>query len=225
MSIRLTASAAVLTAALAVTCAMAQDKSRGSQDKAKGHQQTPAEAAQKFLKQHDKNADGSLSRDELPAGLREEFGDMDANKDGKLSADELQTFASRLVFVPVPVEVVSWYVVEAASDPPSRDDLQRAYDMLRKADANHDGTLSADELRAAREHAIQGRVDAIFKRCDTNHDGKIEKGECPDDLTGLFNRTDKNHDGAITKDELKACCTKAADRSGEHARSGGKPGK
>lgn len=218
MTSRLVIAAAVLTAAVAAPWAAtrADDKDKGQQDKP-GQTTSPQEAAQKFLKEHDKNNDGSLSRDELPATMREGFADLDTNKDGKLSAEELKAHSARMVLVPVPVpvELVSLYVVEAATSAPTREDLQNAYDMLRKADTNNDGKLSEDEIKAAKEQAIQARVDAIFKRCDKNGDGKISKGECPDDMHSLFNRTDKNNNGSVTKDELKACCTKSADEAGK----------
>lgn len=210
---------AILTAALAGTWVLAQDaKDRGGQGKGGQDQKTSAaESAQKFLKEHNKNNDGSLTRDELPAGMRDGFADVDGNSDGKLSAEELKQHAERMVLVPVPVpvEITSVYLIEAATDAPSREDLNRAYDMLRKADSNNDGQLSQDEVKAAREQAIQGRVDAIFKRCDKNNDGKIGKDECPAELTGLFNRTDKDNNGTITKEELKQCCMKAADEVGK----------
>ncbi|MBX9582614.1 MAG: hypothetical protein K2X87_20090 [Gemmataceae bacterium] len=165
--------------------------------------------AQKYLTTYDKNKDGSLARDELPAGVRDEFADPDTSKDGKLSVEELRPHVARLIFVPVPVEVTTTYIVEAA-DAPTLEQLQAAYAMLRKADANNDGTITRDEARAARDQAIQTRVDAALKRHDANGDGKISKDECPDPMAGMFKRADKNNDGSVTKDEMKACFAPAA---------------
>lgn len=214
MTIRLATTAAVFAATLAVTWAADSKDKAGQPADQKGD---PGQAVQKFVKQHDKNGDNSLTRDELPATLREGFEDMDASKDGKLSADELRSYAARLVFIPVPVEIVSYYVIDAATSAPSRDELQSVYEMLRKADGNNDGKLSEDELKAARDHAIQQRIDSVFKRCDKNNDGKVAKDECPDDMKSLFNQADKDNNGAITKEELKACCTKSAERAGQAA--------
>lgn len=44
---------------------------------------------------------------------------------------------------------------------------------MMKADTNHDGKISHDEFRAAREK----RSEEHFKRMDTNGDGFIDKAE------------------------------------------------
>src|SRR5690349_12205729 len=43
----------------------------------------------RFLKDHDANKDGYLTRNELPPELRPAFDRIDANKDGKISREEL----------------------------------------------------------------------------------------------------------------------------------------
>lgn len=216
MTTRFVTAATVLTAALVVSWAVAQERTERAQDQTRNQQQqSPMEMAQKFIKEHDKNNDGSLARNELPAGFRDDYEDLDANKDGKLSAEEIRDHAARFVFVPVPVEIVSYYVIEAGHDQPTREDLQQAYDMLRKADANNDGQLAESEIQAAREQAIQSRVDAIFKRYDKNNDGTLTREETPNRLHALFNRTDKDNNGRINKEELKHCCTQSAERAGK----------
>ena len=111
--------------------------------------------------------------------------------------------------VPVPVEIVSMYVVEAADDEPTLAQLQETYDMLRKTDANNDGKITKEEATAAREHAIQARVDSLFKQYDTNGDGKISKDECPECMTAMFKRADKSGNGFVTKAEAVECCKAA----------------
>lgn len=201
-----------------------QGDTQKDKDRPSGDQKGAAEGAKQFLKQHDKNNDGNLTRDELPAAMREGFADVDANGDGKISADEMRKHVESMVLVPipvpVPVEVVSLYMVEAATDAPSRTELQDIYDTLRKADANNDGKLSEEEMKSARENAIQQRVDSIFKRCDTNNDGKISKEECPEQMRGMFKRADKDNDGSVSKQDLKECCTKAAEQAGKSDTAG-----
>ncbi len=196
---------AVLAAAFGTGAWAADDK------KDQGKAGSGQDAASKYLKEHDKNGDGSLSRDELPADQRDSFADLDTNKDSKLSADELKQHAERVVFVPVPVpvEIVSLYVVEGADDEPTLKQVQETYDMLRKAATNNDGKITKDEATAAREHAIQKRVDSLFKQNDKNNDGKLSKDECPDSMTAMFKRADKDGNGSITKDELMDCCKTA----------------
>ena len=44
-----------------------------------------------ILKQHDKDGDGALSKDEAPAFLKNRFDRIDANKDGKCDLKEMTT--------------------------------------------------------------------------------------------------------------------------------------
>jgi Ca2+-binding EF-hand superfamily protein len=214
---------AAALAALTAPCVFGQKPSDTAAKPADQKDQQTV-TGQSYIKEYDKNNDGSLSRDELPAGQRDGFNQLDANKDGKLSADELKDHAERMSRAAAPVEVISVWVVEAQADAPSRQELQKAYDVLRKADKNDDGKLAEDELRAAREQAIQQRVDSAFERCDKNNDGKISRDEVKGPTTGYFTAADKNNDGFVTRDELKQCCTPAGDKSGGEKTGGDKPG-
>jgi Ca2+-binding EF-hand superfamily protein len=216
MSIRFVIAAALL-AAFALPSLAADTPSPDKKGKEAG-----MEAARKYISELDKNKDGSLSKDELPADMREGFADLDANKDGKLSAEELEHHAQALSQRGTPVEVISFWVVDADTNPPSRDELQNVYDLLRKADSNNDGKLSAEELKAAREQAVEKRVDAMFKRCDKNHDNKISKDEAGGLPGPMFEQADKNHDGFIERNELKDCCTGQAGSAGKATTAPGK---
>ncbi len=39
---------------------------------------------------------------------------------------------------------------------------------------------------------------------DKDHDGKISKAELPERMQGMFDRADTNHDGFLTPDEIRA---------------------
>jgi Ca2+-binding EF-hand superfamily protein len=85
--------------------------------------------------------------------------------------------------------------------------ISRHFDEI---DANHDGQVTADELRAyhAKVRAQHRDVAAArFKKIDTDGDGKISKAEAQANsprLAARFDEIDTNHDGFITPDELKA---------------------
>jgi len=131
---------------------------------------------------------GFRTRDELPADQRDGFADLDTNKDGKLSADELKQHAERMIYVPVPVpvEIVSLYVVEGANGDPTLAQLQETYDMLRKANANNDGKITKDECPDC--------MTAMFKRADKNGDGAITKQDLMECCKAAF-KDDKSSTG------------------------------
>ncbi len=209
--------AAVMSACLIAPLALSQNPSQpGEQDKQQ--KPDPMASAQSYVKEHDKNSDGTLTREELPADHRDSFADLDANKDNKLSTDELKDHADRMSRQGTPIEVISIWVVEAHTDPPSRQELQKVYDLLRKADSNNDGQLAQEEIAAAREQAIQKRVDAVFERCDKNNDGKIARDEVKGPMIGAFKRADQNNDGSVTREELTECCTPKAGAGSGSAR-------
>jgi Ca2+-binding EF-hand superfamily protein len=74
-------------------------------------------------------------------------------------------------------------------------------DRFAKADTNHDGKLSLDEVNIF-------IVTPIFESRDTNHDGKLTKAEWvvngDKEQTKQFELRDANHDGVVTMDEALA---------------------
>ena len=52
-------------------------------------QQTPAERTAHVLDEFDTNHDGTLSREEVPDGMRPRFAGADVNQNGSLDRDEL----------------------------------------------------------------------------------------------------------------------------------------
>jgi len=74
-------------------------------------------------------------------------------------------------------------------------------------DANHDGQISADELRAFHQARRAQRQAEHWKKLDTDGDGRISKAEAQANAPRLaehFDALDTNHDGYLTPDELKA---------------------
>ena len=84
---------------------------------------------------------------------------------------------------------------EASSHPR----LAQSFDRI---DANKDGLLSADELRAARQSGHHRH----HAKLDTNNDGSISRDEAKvaPRLAQNFDAIDANKDGVVTRDEMLA---------------------
>ena len=80
--------------------------------------------------------------------------------------------------------------------------------MLKKADANKDGTITKDELRASQQNR--------FKAIDTNNDGVIGVEEVQQRMARrmekrakrMTRRFDANRDGKVTEEEFLAAADK-----------------
>jgi Ca2+-binding EF-hand superfamily protein len=173
--------------------------------------QGPRFAAERFIKDYDKNGDGQLSKAEAPENLREHFAAIDTNKDGQLSRQELQQYADREARRrPCAVEMLYFVVDSPAEGAPTVQELQQAYDMLRKFDKNHDGKIDAGAVAAYRKQRQKERLDAIVKDLDKDHDGKISMSEARGLLADEFDQLDKNKDGYLDRQELESAFTPAA---------------
>ncbi len=90
----------------------------------------------------------------------------------------------------------------------TRDELRAHPRLLLKFDAidtNRDGRISDDELQAWHAAHLRqpGSEGQAFTALDTNGDGRIERAELPDDVRARawFDAADTNHDGVVTKGE------------------------
>lgn len=83
----------------------------------------------------------------------------------------------------------------AAAQPVSQADfVQRRVERLRAADANHDGTVTAEEMRAAGQAKRAERRAALFERLDADKDGVLSRAEF-DARTGHGQRAGRGERG------------------------------
>ena len=81
-----------------------------------------------------------------------------------------------------------------------------AVDRFSKSDTNHDGKVSADEMKAGfgdpKMAAVMHESD-MFTKSDANHDGKLDKGELPKMPAAMFKKLDTDKSGALSAAEMQ----------------------
>jgi Ca2+-binding EF-hand superfamily protein len=111
----------------------------------------------------------------------------------------------------------------------SAKELHKAVATIKECDANHDGSITWDEIVAASAAASQMRLGndsagvaagggfsgensqamGRFMQYDKNHDGKVSVEEVPAGMRDW----DQNHDGVIDAREVEIAVRKAGDRA------------
>jgi Ca2+-binding EF-hand superfamily protein len=156
----------------------------------------------------DKNEDGQLTADELPARMQSLFTRADTNHDGKLTRDEIRALAARQTLPTGTQKQSSNDPIFLALDTNhdgviSSSEMAAASTSLMTLDKDHDSEISAAEMRPPQATPTE-QADHFLGEMDTNKDGKISKAEAPDRMQEQFDALDKNHDGFLDRDELIA---------------------
>ena len=89
-------------------------------------------------------------------------------------------------------------------------EIQAAPRSLTTLDRNQDGRLTDDEYQAP-PHATGASADELVQQLmafDKNGDGVLEASEVPARMQNLFKRGDTNHDGKLTSDEIRAMASR-----------------
>lgn len=159
---------------------------------------------QGFVRRHDNDDDGYLSRQELPSNLREGFEDLDRDSDGYLTASELRQHAQKAMSQQSPVVVTYVWVLDTNEGRVRLNDLQQAYEALQEVDQDGDGEISRQEVRQRQQKVATRFIDKCFQQHDENDDDQISREEARgSNLAGRFKRLDRNSDDRLTRSELK----------------------
>ena len=182
----------------------------------------------------DRNGDGQLTADEVPAGRRALFDRLlqtaDADKDGKLSRDEFAAgLESKRPERPVSEKLPERNPAGGAGIDPDR--------VFSRFDRNGDGKIVAGEV----PDEARGIFERLLVRADKNGDGELTKQELVDaanqlkppaagkpgqmDPAKIFDYLDGNADGKLSADEIPdgrpmlQMLLKRGDRDGDGALS------
>ena len=189
-----------------------------------------------FFERLDANADGKLTKEELPEQMAEKIMEGDADGDGVVTKEEFEAAREKMRgrrgerHGQGGADLGAFFDRFDANEDGklTKDELpERAADRIMKADADGDGAVTKEELEAAREKMGGGRgeggpdVGAFFDRFDANEDGKLTKDELPERAAEHIMKADADGDGAVTKEELEAAREKMGGGRGEGGRDVG----
>jgi Ca2+-binding EF-hand superfamily protein len=188
-----------------------------------------------FIQRFDKNKDGLLTKDELPAYLHKPFERYDANGDGKLDRGEVTQMIQGLrAYFGIQAKGPTDKQVEAfvnklltqfdtnkdgkISRAEAKGQLANNFDQI---DRNKDGFLDRMELRAVAQRVLANqKKGGPFKKAgpgfdfdayDRNADGRLTRDEVRGTpLEKLFDQIDTNRDGRISREEFEEFLEKKA---------------
>lgn len=182
-----------------------------------------ANGVRQFIRQHDDNGDNVIVRSELPAGMYDEFRLIDTNSDRRLSRTEISNYASRTgerlassrqqpsgsmgrshSQSSDPMNTAYVWIIDVNHGHLKREELQKAYGVLRKIDANSDGQISQGELEQRREQAVAEWCEKCFEKLDGNNDSRLSRSEAEDSMfANSFDDFDANGDDRLSKAEAR----------------------
>lgn len=154
------------------------------------------DAAPAVLRQMDRNADGTITGDEFPAGRGRGEG---RGRGGSGVGDEAPAAP------PTPDEMVATLMAfdrDKDGKLTKAEVPERMQGMFARADADHDGILTAEEIKTAAAAQPQPSARPAGGPEGRRGEGGREGG--PPRVDVLFNALDQNGDGALSSDEIAA---------------------
>lgn len=145
------------------------------------------------FKQFDKNGDGKLTIDEVPAPAKERF----------------QQLFDRVGQKEIPIDMIARYMAgerpSSASDVKQVDAMKsesmKASDKAESVKSDFPKIMSSDAKKS--DARVQG-LQTLIRQLDKNRDGKLSKAEMPPRMKEFADRMDTDGDGFIDANELAA---------------------
>lgn len=141
------------------------------------------------FKAFDRNGDGKLTIDEIPAPAKERF----------------QSLFDRVGQKEIPLDMITRYLAgerpKSDTDSMKSDDLKSA-EMSESMNSERPKIMSSNGKKKPDESG-QG-LQILIRQLDKNRDGKLSKDELPARMKDFADKMDANNDGTINAAELAA---------------------
>jgi len=175
----------------------------------------------------DANGDGAVSQAEFEAAALDHWNKADANHDGKVTTDEMKAmFAAKHDEDAHAAEAFA--KMDSNGDGKiERSEVAKMPDpMFKKLDTDKDGAISPAEFDKHPDAHAKGlaKHEHDFKQLpgDGNNDGAVTKDEAQAEAQKMFKKLDTNGDGKLSKEELMAMHKMAGGPGGPGGAGGGK---
>ena len=179
---------------------------------AQGLEEEGAPKKHRGFERDDKNSDGALTADEVPADKWAELSKADADGNGAVTKEEIKTAIDNGTLKRPGKGKGPHHSPEErfAKDDTngdgslSQEEAGDKWAFLKAADADGNGAVTLAELKAALENgALKPPKRPDFASLDSNGDGSIDATEAGDKWDHL-SKADANADGLVTQAELEA---------------------
>ncbi len=182
----------------------------------------------RLIEKLDRDGDGALELAELPERKQRWLAPADADKDGRITAEELAAQRAKHH------EAFFKRFDKDGDGAWTEAEVGERWSKLQVADADGDGKLTMQELRAAHDAGKLGKLKghrgkrgkrfikdpaALLQKLDKDKNGTLELGELPERKRARLSGADTDKDGRLSADELKAHFERHRAKLGERMRA------